>query len=196
MKRTFHILTFTSLLLGFTSCSKHYKIDKADYSLIPYNGKEILVLKSTENKFDTIFLRGIERYSAGSDPLAFFPDQHEIHQLFSKRSDPNYERYLEGDGIIEIRASSTGTSIWFDITMKESWFYGKSIYSRREFDSVPITKLTIDNKTYDDVKVFESDGSYKKRENYAERFYWSSSQGFLGLDKRETKWRLIKKYVP
>lgn len=184
------------LIIGITSCSRDYKIEKSDYSLIPYSGKEILIFKSTENKFDTIFINGIERYSAGSDPLAFFPDQHEIHRLNCKKSDPNYDRYLDGKTLIELRASSSGTSIWFEIIMKESWFYGKEIYSKAEFDSVPITKLTIENKTYDDVKVFESDGSYEQRDNYAERFYWSLSQGFLGLDKRETEWRLIKKYLP
>ena len=72
----------------------------------------------------------------------------------------------------------------------------KSIYSKTEFDSIPLSKITIDKKVYDDVKIFESDGSYEQRDNYAERFYWSVSEGFLGLDRRNEKWRLIKKYVP
>ena len=196
MKRKIQIVILISLLLGLNSCSKNYKIDRADYSLIPYSGKEILILKSSKNKLDTIFLKGIERYQTGTDPLAFFPDQIEIHTLFSKRSDPNYDRYLEGDGIIQLRASPNGTSISFGITMKESWFYGKRIYSRKEFDSIPMTKLAIENKTYDDVKTIESDGSYINRDNYAERFYWSIKDGFLGLDKKDEKWRLIKKYIP
>ncbi|WP_138435146.1 hypothetical protein [Winogradskyella algicola] len=195
MKNPVHILILI-LLLAFVSCSKEYKIDKSDYSLIPYNGNEILVLKSTENKLDTIFINGIERYFASSDPLAFFPDQHEIQNLNCKISDPNYNRYLPGKVLIELRASSDGTQIWFDIIMKESWYYGKKIYSKTEFDSVPITKMIIDDKVYNDVKIFESDGSYEQRDNYAERFYWSLSQGFLGLSKRNEKWRLIKKYVP
>lgn len=182
--------------IGILSCSQDYKIDKTDYSLLPYNGNEILVLQSTKNKLDTIFINGIKRYSADSDPLAFFPDQYEIHRLICKISDPNNDRYLPGKALIELKASSDGTQVWFDIIMKESWFYGKTIYSKSEFDSVPISKMTINNKIYDDVKIFESDGSYEYRDNYAERFYWSLSQGFLGLDKRETKWRLIKKYVP
>ena len=182
--------------MGNTSCSHKYKIDKSDYLLIPYIGNENLILKSTENKFDTIFINGIERYSADSNPLAIFPEQHEIHSLNCRISDPNHERYLDGKNLIELRASSNGTSIWFNIIMKESWFYGKTIYSKAEFNNIPITKLTIENKTYYDVKVFESDGSYEQRDNYVERFYWSLSNGFLGLDKRETEWRLVKKYVP
>ncbi|RBP26023.1 hypothetical protein DFR65_1201 [Oceanihabitans sediminis] len=185
-----------AMMFGITSCSRSYKIDKTDFSLIPYNGKETLVFKSTENKFDTIFLKGFEQYSAGSDPLAFFPDKHEIYRLKSIVSDPNYDRYLNGKSIIELTAGQDETIIWFDILMKESRFYGKYIYSKTEFDSVPISSLNIDSKTYDDVKIFESDGSYEQRDNYTERFYWSLSQGFLGLDKRETEWRLIKKYVP
>ena len=184
------------LIVGVTSCSHDYKIDKSDFSLIPYNGKEILIFKSTENKFDTIFLKGFDKFSVGSDPLAFFPDHYETYRLNCIVSDPNYDRYLEGKSLIELTAGSEETHISFDIFMKESWFYGKLYYSKTEFDSVPITKLNIDNKTYVDVKIFESDGSYEQRDNYAERFYWSLSQGFLGLDKRETEWRLIKKYVP
>ena len=196
MKNKLLTLITVITISGITSCSRGYKIDKADFSLIPYNGKEALVFKSTENKFDTIFLKGFDQYSAGSDPLAIFPDKYEIYRLNCRISDPNYDRYLDGKSIIELTAGEDETIIWFDIFMKESWFYGKRIYSKREFDSVPISKITIDNRTYDDVKIFESNGSYEQRDNYAERFYWSLSQGFLGLDKRETEWRLIKKYVP
>ncbi len=185
------------MILGIISCSSDYKIDKKDFSLIPYNGKEILVYKSSENKLDTIFLKGFDQYSAGSDPLAFFPDHYEIYRLNCKRSDPNYDRYLEGKSLVELGASESGqTYISFDIKLKGSWFYNLTSFSKKEFDSIPLTELNIDNKLYKDVKVFEADGSYEQRDNYVERFYWSISQGFLGLDKRETEWRLIKKYVP
>jgi len=184
------------LILGITSCSRTYKIDKPDFDLIPYTGKENLVLKSSENEMDTIFLKGFNRYVTHTEQMVFFPDRFEFYDLHCKISDPNYNRYLDKTFVQLVGSSDKETLITFEIIMKGSWFYGKRKYSKTEFDSVPITKLTINNKTYDDVKIFESDGSYEKRDNYAERFYWSLSQGFLGLDKRETKWRLIKKYVP
>jgi hypothetical protein len=195
MKNKLLTLITIITILGNSSCS-NYKIKKNDFSLIPYKGKETLVFKSTENKFDTIFLNGFDKYSAGSDPLAIFPDKYEIYRLNCTVSDPNYNRYLDGKSIIELSAGQDETIIWFDILMKESRFYGKSIYSKTEFNSIPLSKITINKKVYDDVKIFESDGSYEKRINYAERFYWSVSEGFLGLDKRDEKWRLIKKNVP
>jgi hypothetical protein len=72
-------------------------------------------------------------------------------------------------------------------------------YSLSEFKNIPNSELTIDSKICKDVKIFEASEyakQYEQRDNYAERFYWSSSQGFLGLDRRDEKWRLIKKYVP
>jgi len=59
--------------------------------------------------------------------------------------------------------------------------------------------LTIDDIVYRDVKVFEASDyakQYEQRDNYAERFYWSVSKGFLGLDRRDEKWRLTKIYKP
>ena len=185
------------LIIGISSCSRTYKIDKEDFELIPYSGKENLVFKSSENEMDTIFLKGFNRYVTHTEQMTFFPDKFEFYDLHCKRSDPNYNRYFDGKTFVQLVSSSENeTFITFDIKMKGSWFYGKGIYSKSEFDSVPITKLIINNKTYNDVKIFESDGSYKKRDNYTERFYWSLSEGFLGLDKRETEWRLINKYVP
>ena len=122
MNKILQIAIVLVLVMGITSCSRKYRIDEADYSLIPYKGNENLVLKSSEHKYDTIFITGIDRYLAGSDPLAFFPDRYEIHRLNCIISDPNYDRYLEGKKLIELRASSDETFIWFEIAMKESWF--------------------------------------------------------------------------
>ena len=195
MKNKLRILFTLILSLGISSC-RNYNIDESDFSLIPYNGKETLVFKSSENIFDTIFLKGFEKYSVDSDPLAIFPNKHEIYRLVSTVSDPNNKRYLDGGSIAQLSAGEKGTYINFDIAMKESWFYGNQSFSKTEFESIPLSKITINEKTYFDVKVFESDGSYKERDNYVERFYWSVSEGFLGLDKKNKKWRLIKKYAP
>jgi hypothetical protein len=196
MRKTIRYMYIIAIGLSLISCGKNFKIDKSDHSLIPYKGTEILVFKSSEQRQDTMFLMGYENYSGPFGPMELFPDKHEVYRIKTKRSDPNYDRYLDGKSLIELTAGGDGTTIWFDIAMKGSWFYGKSIYSKAAFDSVPITKLTIENKIYDDVKVFQSDGSYEQRDNYSERFYWSLSEGFLGIDRRNEKWRLIKKYVP
>lgn len=196
MKKNLLYISIFLLVISNISCGKDFKLDKKDFTLIPYEGSEILIFESSQQRKDTMFLMGYENYSSPFGPMEIFPDEHEIYRLKTKRTDPNYDRYLDGKSIIELTAGENGSIIWFDIAMKGSWFYGKHIYSKAEFDSVPITRLTIDNKEYEDVKVFESDGSYEERDNYAERFYWSLSEGFLGLDRRDETWRLRKKYVP
>lgn len=182
--------------ISVLSCGKDFKLDEKNLNIIPYKGNEILIFESSQKRKDTMFLMGYENYSTPFGPMELFPDEHEVYKIKTKLTDPNYDRYLDGKSIIELTAGESGTTIWFDIAMKGSWFYGKSIYSKAEFDSVPITRLTIGNIEYDDVKVFESDGSYEERDNYAERFYWSLSEGFLGLDRRDENWRLTKKFVP
>ena len=82
--------------------------------------------------------------------------------------------------------------------MKGSWFYGTEInpMDLNQFDSIAMKSMEIYSTKYNDVKILKSDGRYSKRDNYVERIYWSVSEGFLGLDRRDEKWRLIKKYVP
>ena len=183
----------------FVSCGRNYRIDKDYLKYIPYNGNESLILKSDLNRMDTIFINELRRFNGCYDPLSFKSDDCEGYQIVTKATDPNYDRYLEGQGLMSIVKSKDGnTYIYFGITMKGSWFYGAELYplSLKRFDSIPFSNMEIDNKKYSDVKIINSDGRYSKRENYVERIYWSVSEGFLGLDRKDEKWRLMKKYVP
>ncbi len=195
MKKTFPILSVIALLIIFTSCSEEYELDKAAYKLIPYSGKEVLILQSTENKLDTLFLNGIEQYFVNDNHLAFFTDQYEVRMLNYKKYAPYANRYVEVHPMIELTATSTETTIKFGFGYEYA-FVGQMFYTKEAYDSIPITQLTIGNRTYKDVKVFEADDTYEPLENPIERFYWSLSQGLLGFDERETQWRLIKKYTP
>lgn len=184
----------------FVSCGRNYRIDKNYLNYIPYEKNEILVFKSDLNRFDTIFLKDLRRFNGCNDPLSISPDDCEGYSMTCKRSDPNYDRYLEGKELVSVGASPDGiTYISFDIKMRSAWFYSMEHYSLSTFESIPNTKMTIEDKTYGDVKTFRPDEygeHYSSRDHYVERFYWSKSNGFLGLDTRSEKWRLIKKYVP
>lgn len=196
MKTTIRNLITILTSISLIACGKDFKIDEKDFDIVPYQGNEILIFESDKHDRDTIFLVGIENYSTPFGSMELFSDEHEIYRVKTKRTDPNYDRYLEGKSLIELVAGEGGTSIRFDIAMKRSWYYGKYVFDKSEFEKIPMTELNIKSSNYNDVKVIESDGSYQERDNYAERFYWSVENGFLGLDRRDEKWRLIKKYVP
>ena len=189
------------LILGFVfvSCGRNYRIDKKDLKYIPYEKSEVLVFKSDQNRLDTIFLKELRRYNGCYDPLAISSNDCEGYSMDCKRSDPYYDRYLEGQELVSVGTAYGKTYISFDIMLKGSNFYNMAHYGLKEFDSIPNFEITIENKKYIDVKVFTPDEygeQYSARENYVDRFYWSVSEGFLGLDRRDEKWRLIKKYVP
>jgi len=200
MKKNVSILVYYILLTTFASCSSHFKLKKEDIKYIPYKGNEVLVFQSDQNRMDTIFLKGMSDFNGCGDPLAISPDKCDGISLNCTRTDPNYDRYLEGQHLVEIVATRNGaTHISFDIGLRGSWFYNMDSYSLSEFENMSNSELTIVNKIYKDVKIFEASAyakQFEERDNYAERFYWSLSQGFLGLDRRNEKWRLIKKYVP
>jgi hypothetical protein len=186
-------------VIVFVSCGRNYRMDKSDLNYIPYNGNEILILRSDLNRMDTIFIKEMRKFNGCYDPLSIFPDNCEGYEIVTKATDPNYDRYLEGQGLVSIVKSKDGeTYINFGISMKGSWFYGAELYplNLSRFDSIPISSMEIENKKYNDVKTLKSDGRFCKRDNYVEKIYWSVSEGFLGLDRRDEKWRLIKKYVP
>ena len=200
MKTIAYIFTHCLLMTILVSCSSHYKLKKDYIKYIPYKGNEVLVFHSDNQRMDTIFLKGLSKFNGCGDPLAISPDKCDGISLNCTRTDPNYDRYLEGNQLVQLVATSSGkTHISFDIVLRGSWFYNMDSYSLVEFDKMPNSELTIDNNVYKDVKIFEASDyakQYEQRDNYAERFYWSLSQGLLGLDRRDEKWRLIKKYEP
>lgn len=193
MKKVAQILAILSVI----SCGKSYKLKKGDLDYIPYKGNETLVFESDQGHADTIFLSGTHPFNGCGDPLAIFPDKCEGIMMTCTHTDPNYDRYLDGHDFVSLVAHGDETDISFDIAMKGSWFYDYHPYSLTLFDNMPNRELTIRNKKYSDVKVFEA-GEYgrqfKDRDNYAERIYWSVKEGFLGLDKKDEKWRLVGKY--
>ena len=197
MQRINSLLVISAMTMVVLSCRREYKLGVGDLDYIPYKGHEILIFESDQGRMDTIFLKGLEDFTGCMDPLAIFPDKCEGKYLVCTKTDPNYDRYLEGKSLVEIEAvPKDETRISFDITLKGSWFYGLDSYSLSEFDSIPEELLIIGEKTYSDVKVFKASEyakQYKRRDNFAERFYWSLKEGFLGLDRRDEKWRLVKK---
>lgn len=198
MKKLKFILTITIGII-FVSCGKNYRIDKSDLNYIPYNGNENLIFKSDLNRMDTIFINELSKFNGCYDPLSFKSDDCEGYRIVTKATDPNYDRYLEGQGLVSIvKSKDDETYIYFGMLMKGSKFYGSDLHplTLKRFDSIPLSKMEIDNKKYTDVKIINSNGRYNKRDNYVERIYWSVSDGFLGLDRKDEKWRLIKKYVP
>jgi hypothetical protein len=189
-----------AIQVATTSCSRHYWLKKNDANYIPYKGNEVLVLRSDKNRMDTIFLTGKDKGSGCAGSNEFFTQKCEGLRVNCTRTDPNYDRYLASQWLVEVMASqSRETRISFDIALKGSWFYNTGSLSLQDFDALPNTHFAIDNTVYNDVKIIEA-GAYAKqfedRNNYAERFYWSVSKGFLGLDRRDEKWRLVKIYEP
>ncbi|WP_283637177.1 hypothetical protein [Aquaticitalea lipolytica] len=198
MNKTQKIL-ISLFAIAFISCGRDYQLGKEDLNYIPYVGNEILIFKSDLNRMDTIFLQELRRFNGCYDPLSFSSDDCEGYETVTKITDPNYERYLEGKGLVSIvKSKDRKTYINFDVAMKGSWFYGTEInpMDLNQFDSIAMKSMEIYSTKYNDVKILKSDGRYSKRDNYVERIYWSVSEGFLGLDRRDEKWRLIKKYVP
>jgi len=200
MKKGKFIIIIFGILIFFYSCGKKSKIPDYAYEIIPYEGNEILVFESSNNDRDTIFLKGFDRFMAGGNPLDFFPDKSEIYQLKCIRSDPNppngEHRYLDGKFLIELYpVGKNDYGVNFDIIAKWSWYYGKKHFSKSELDSIPNSRIFINGKEYDDVKIIEANDSYSNRDDRIEKFYWSLENGLLGWEKKNEKWELIKKYV-
>lgn len=189
MKKLKLIFIFNILVLS--SCVT--KLKKYETKYIPYNGNEILVFQSNLNELDTIFLTGISKYNACYDPLSLLKPSCEGKKISCKRSDPNYDRYFTNETLMSISKIKNKTLIGFDIKLRHSRFYGKEYMDLEDFKNLPNSEMKIGNVILYDVKIIESDNSYFERDNYVERFYWSVSHGFLGLDQRDRNWRLIKK---
>lgn len=187
------------LLLILISCGiKGFIIEGDDFRYIPYKGNEILVFKSDQNSMDTIFIKAFKWFDC-DDPEKILGNNCEGCKLTCIKTDPNYNRYIKDRHLAQLVSIKKERQkyISFEITLKNAAFFGiKSSYTFSEFDNIPNTELKIEDKIYTDVKIFEGDPSNAERQIYVERFYWSVTEGFLGLDKKNEKWRLVKKYIP
>lgn len=190
------LILFGVIITSFFSCVIHHPLKKEDVLQIPYIGTETLIFQSDKNQNDTIFLTGTRRFNGCYDPLAVISKKCEGISYTCKHTDPNYDRYLCGQKLVDLVADQKDvTYISFHIAMKGSWFYHNSSFSMNEFKALPNTSLIINDITYSDVKVIEASSyskQYEDRANYAERIYWSLSKGFIGLDRKDEKWRLTE----
>ena len=191
MRKIAYILSCT--ILVFTTPSCYHKLQNDYLEYIPYSGNEILIFQSDLNRMDTIFLTGINEYDISGKTLRTY----QAISVNYVRTTLDYNRYFSQNQLIKIMATKKGESrISFYEALKEASFCNIGSYGLSDFENMPDSELTIGDKTYKDVKVFEADEDakyYESRDNYVERFYWSFSEGFLGLDKKDEKWRLIKK---
>jgi hypothetical protein len=171
-------------------CSKVYRINEQDKSLNPYKGSEVLKFKSTSGQTDTIFLTGIEQvriedyYSKGN--LTFSPPILETLLVKCQCPDPYYEKRLTsfhlqigGDYHLEKTLTINGTLGRLQ--------FRKGHMSLHKFRNHPVSTIVLNNRTYDDVKVF-TDSSKQNSSKYAHTLYWSVSKGLVGLKSKNENW--------
>jgi hypothetical protein len=195
MKKTFGILLILFISTNLFSC-RTYRIDKKETKRIPYSGNEILVFQSSQAEKDTIFLKGYENFKTDSDYLTLFPNREEHYYLACDCADPySPNRRFVNQSFVSLFANENGqTTFSVRAILKNTYFYDAS-FTIEEFDKIVLQKLKIGNKEYSDVKIVETKVN-RKHDSHAIRFYWSVSEGFIGLDKENLEWRLTEKYVP
>jgi hypothetical protein len=195
MKKTFGILLILVISTNLFSC-RTYRIDKKETKRIPYSGNEVLVFQSSKTENDTIFLKGYENFKTDSDYLTLFPNREEHYYLACDCADPySLNRKFVNQSFVSLFANEDGETIFaVRAILKNTYFYYAS-FTIEEFDNIPLSRIKIGNKEYPDVKIVETKIK-RKHDNYAIRFYWSVSEGFIGLDKENLEWRLTEKYVP
>jgi hypothetical protein len=193
MKKTFCILFTLVISTMIFSCRTH-RIDKKYYNRVPYNGNEILVFESSEKENDTIFLKGTETFKLFGHRL--FQSNKQYYTVSCDCADPySPDRIFRDQSFVSLSGNKDGKTYITIRTILRNAYFQYAHFSIAEFDDIPLSTISINDKYYTDVKIVESK-ERKNHENFADRFYWSVSEGFLGLDKGDLKWRLTEKYVP
>jgi hypothetical protein len=193
MKKTFYIIFTLVISTLFFSCRTH-RIDKQYYNRVPYSGNEILVFQSSDSQNDTIVLKGTETFKLYGHRL--FQGNKQYYTVSCDCADPySPNRIFKDQPFVSLSAKKDGkTYITIRAILRNAYFH-YAHFSMEEFDNIPLSTIRIGNKDYIDVKIVETENE-KKHDNFATKFYWSVSEGFLGLDKEDMEWRLTEKYVP
>jgi len=186
------------VVLTLGSCNSYYnKIPKEDKQLIPYKGNETLIFKSNKSHVDTIFLQGYEEFSSPIDQWSF-PLKYIDHRiLLSKRTDPNYNRYL--DSLVFISLINDGTTqITINLTAKYSWFFGGNTFTKSKFLHLKDTTMKIGKNFYQDVLIIRTNVDDKKTKLNKKYFgittiYWSKTNGLIRFDDDNSEsWEIVK----
>lgn len=195
------IVTFLTIVF-LTSCGKTIRLDDKDFRWIPYNGTETLVFNSNTGDTDTVFLLGTTKGTSPSDPLDIFPTNLEHFSILSRHSDPSppsgNHRYLEGAFLQLSAAEDKYPYLTLHHTAKDAWFYGGQFMDLKDLDTITLTSLTTNLKTYNDVIILKPESNeYSDRSDFITEVYWSKSEGLIRYDKKDgVYWELTKKYSP
>jgi len=180
-----------------TSCKSNYNIPNKDKQLIPYKGAEILIFKSNKGNSDTIFLQGYNEFSSPIKQWSFPLKNVEHRILLSRRTDPNYDRYLDSLDFVTLINDGT-TKITINLTAKHSWFLGYHTFTKSAFLHLKDTIIRIDGTIYRDVLVIRTDPDAQK-DRVGQKFhsvvtmYWSKTKGLIRFDDANSEnWELVK----
>lgn len=191
---------FLFFLLFLTSCGRTNKLSEKDYSWMPYKGNETLVFKSNTGDTDTIFLLKKYTLMAYPEPQSLFGIKYEIVCISCRFSDPyssdGAHRYLEGRFLEIGKAMDRHAELNILLSAKDAQFYR---LSRIKIDSLSrVSPVTIETSSgqYNDIYVIDSEdylGTFRKRNNFITKLYWSRSSGVIRYDKRNNVyWELLK----
>lgn len=188
------MIKYLFLIFVLASCgaNKVNLIDEKDIELIPYKGREVLIFETNEEEKDTILLNGYERYSKeGGDFLT--------PKIVVTETESYYLNSLKDNGKVsysEVILELNPYSLIFDFPDFKNVICS-SYQNLDEFKKMKLSELSIKGKVYNDVKVLiHSQEKIDYEINFADKIYWSLSEGYLGFDHKELKYRLIEKYIP
>lgn len=181
------------MLLAAAGCSDSdaYRLAWDDRAVLPYEGTERLVFRSTTGDNDTIQLEGYEQRLV-SPPVAgaLGNRQYEEYRLRAERFDARVGRdALQDDAVKVYRHTAGQTLVRFALDTRDAALF--RIMPLEEFRGLPDTLFTAFAKTYRDVKVVAKDSLLGGRDAFAaDRFYWSEDAGFVGYERGGELWRL------
>lgn len=187
------IVTFSIAIIILSSCSYH--ISEDDYDCNPYLTNDTLIFKNNLGKYDTVVIMDINVYTSADDPLAIFPDYNEYLDVRARYHSPGkYNGHVENPWI-SIIATKDGTNLYFNLAMKETWYYGKQRFTMQQLDSFPRINITTEEYVYNDViKIISDNIEYKHRNNSVDAFYWSNEYGYVRVELTNGNyWELIER---
>ncbi|MFT3796631.1 hypothetical protein [Flavobacterium sp.] len=163
------------------------RLSKRSVKFNPYQKGDTLVFRSNSGDRDTIFITSVEKVMMPGPPLAVFPIRTQILQVMARKTDSNFQRYLENP-LLEI----DNTMVDFYLWTRGGTFYNGSFFDLAALQKMPRSTQTIGGKTYEDIIAIKSPNTeYQSRSNFIETLYWSISSGFVKYELRNGKvWEL------
>ncbi len=183
------------LLISLVGC-KEFKLSTDDLKWQPYEVDDILVFESNTGEVDSIKIKSIDSYLNPKDPLAVFPNEHEV--LFVNGKLLNLNKDYKNWNHVNLLNLTSSKETWMTFNlnkMSDSLQYAEAKYSVDQLNEFYGNKKLINDCIKDIIELKPNYTGGLDYEYDLKTYWWSKKYGYIRYSFKNGYYRELKKFI-